>query len=208
MRVGEATSRLRNTLKEFKGDTRLTDRYLWNIIWSIGALLLNREKNLNSLDIFKTVDLETEEVNLLESSCVPLDCIGCRVKIPSKVESKYGLIYKFIATPDLSTSFKLVNPTSFTTKSKLRGKIGNYAYMDNGYIYMDECFPCIKISYLPNDSEEALEDTEGNKNCSMLEKEISLPNYIMSVIFQMSLQELSMYVKLPFDTNQNKDQQS
>lgn len=202
MKIKEIVSRFRGTFKEFRGDTRTTSRYIWSIIWTAGLFLMEREKNLHKLDIYKTVDLETEEVNLLETSCVPLNCMGCRVKIPSTVENKNGLIYKYIASPDLSTQFKLVSPTAYQRKKKLKNTYQNYAFLDNGYIYFDKCYPCIKVSYLPDSWEESISSSDG---CSKLEQNSPLPDYILYNLLRMSLEELSLHARVPFDTSQNKN---
>lgn len=205
MLVKEAISRVRNTLKEYIADSRLSSRYVWNVIWTTSSYLIEKEKGLHNLDIFKPISLDTEEVNKYEGSCVPLSCIVCRVKLPSGVEGKKGLIYRYIGSPDLSTTFKLVSPLAFGRKKKIRMNAQNYAFLEEGYIYLDECFPCVKVAYFPNDSDEALDSTSG---CSKLDRESPVPDYLLHAIFKMSFEELTLHARIPFDhlTNKNRNQ--
>lgn len=203
MKIKEIISRGRNMLKEYYGDSTLSARFVWNIVRTIAFQLIDREKNsIYKVNVFKYVNLDAEEVNLLESSCVPLNCMGCRIKIPKGLENKHGLIYSFLGSPDMSQNWTIVSPNNFKDKKKLRGK-GRYAYIDGDYIYFDKCLPCYKLGYIPEDLEELTTLGEG---CSVLELDSPIPDHLLYPVFRMAPQEFALYVQKPYNHITNKNE--
>ena len=136
MTIGDIISRLRNTIKEVTGDSVLTNRQLWNIAYTSFLLYNERDKrNIYNSDIFTVVNLEKEEVNFLEDSCVPLECQTCRYALPSGAEGKNGLIYRYIATPDMSETFQLTTPEQYQIKKKIRGNNQKFVFLV-GIVYL------------------------------------------------------------------------
>jgi len=183
MTINTVVSRLRNGLKEVSRDSYYTNRQLWNIALTSFLKIINQRKNIHKLDIFTKGDFEVEEVNLLENSCVPLNCIGYRVCLDDVLETKQGLVFKYIGSPDLSELFKLVSPKTYQLKlDKTKGNT-NYAFFDSGYLYFNKYFPCLKISYLSKDGECV--------SCSKLDNKLNIPDFILDDVIKMSLQELA-----------------
>ena len=181
MTINEATSQLRNRLKEFTGDSRLTNRTLWGILKAISIDLINKDKDsIFKQNIFETAQLVTEDVDLLENTCVPLSCISCRAKVPATQSNKNGYIYRVLTDPLMKKTWKIVSPNSYISKLGVRGK-ARYAYIDGEYIYFSECIPCFKYIYFPEIDDE---DQEG-KSCSKLDQEINIPGYLLNIIFKM-----------------------
>lgn len=199
MTVREVTSRVRGTLKEFYSDSVLTNRLIWNIIQSGLMLYLDRDgKNIYKLDIFTKVTLEQEDYNIYEGTCVPLECQGCRYKLPKGAENKNGLIYRYIGSPDQSITYKVVSPSAFQNKKKLRGDKGKYMILEEGYLYTSDCLPCLSISYLAN------VPVVTENGCSVLDTEASIPDFILHQILRMPLEELNIFINKPLDVIQNK----
>jgi hypothetical protein len=199
MKVREAVSRLRNVMKEHYSDSVLSNRFLWDLIKTASYQLIQREGNsIYNSSNFKCDFFDTEEVNLLENSCVPLNCLGCRFKLPETMDNKFGIVYRFLGTPDLSKQFTIVSPANFSAKEKIRGS-GNYAFIDGDYVYFKKCYPCFKFCYLHSDLL-----AEDSTKCSKMDSEISIPNHLLEVVFRMSPESLNVFARKPYDHVTNK----
>ena len=98
----EVIHRIRHDLAEHSADSVLTNRYLWASFWDAAKLLAQRaydDSSMRDQIVFETFDLDTEEHNPFDGTCVPLECIACRVKVPAPVMSKNGMIYSYIGSP-------------------------------------------------------------------------------------------------------------
>lgn len=189
--IGSAISRVRNGIKEVSRDSVYTNRFIWNVILSNFTRLLNQRPNIHTLDVFTSLDLDVEEVNLLESSCVPLDCKGYRVKIEDALETKHGLLFRYIATPDLSETFTLVSPKVFQLKiNKTKGNT-HYAFLEDEYLYLNKYYPCIKVSYLSK---------YGSANdCCILNNDTNIPDYLLDAAVKQAIQEIAPSLQKPTD---------
>ena len=198
MTNGEVISLLRNSIKEVTSDSIYTNRFLYNTLRVNAFMYLERErKSLSNLNIFTTKTIDTEEVNLYEDSCVPLDCKGCRIKLPV-ISTKIGPLYKFIASADMSQEWKLVNPLSFVRKNKMKSRY-NYAYLDGDYAYFTDCPECVKVCFASSDLEEGTSDS-----CSRLEDEFFLPDHLLTYVIQDSLRQIGALISKAQDHIQNK----
>lgn len=190
----EAIGRLRGMIKETTGDTHLSNRLLYSFLSTNRNLLLERNKER----IYKTNELpvhrlDTERVNLSEVSCVPIDCTVCRVKIGNVAATKDGPVISGIGSEDLSVMFSLVAPSQYARKVRLDPK-GKYAFIEGEYLYLSECMPCVRASFVKEQSESG---------CSKLDNIFFIPAYLEEPVFQMSVQGLSLYMQKPLDVNQN-----
>lgn len=157
------------------------------------------KKEKYKLDLFQVENLDTEEVNLMEDSCVPIDCMGCRIKLTDPLESGDGLVYRYLTTPDGSTPFKIVSPRIFQLKlNNTKGKT-KYAFYENGYIYLSKCYPCIKIAYLSSSGKDG-------ETCSILDNEINISDEILADVIALSYQEFNIYLQRPIDRVANKSE--
>lgn len=198
----QVVSRLRGDLKEVSGDSVLSNRHLYDAFWTAGKLLLQRENDsqkLKSIRNFKEYNLKTEEVDILADSCVPKECIGCRVKIPKPVFSKNGLIYRFLGTPDNSISFNIVTPFEFANKLKLKGNKSKYAYIMGDYLYLSTCYPCVKLIGLFD------EDSTAKEGCSILDDEVEVPDYLIENALRMAKENLMIFLNKQYDHVPNKN---
>lgn len=196
MTIGHIVYRIRNTLKENSRDSRYSNRHLWNTAFGIAKKLMLRDfQKITNSNVFTRFEFETETVNLL-SSCVPIDCEACRIKLPETIASKEGLVYKFIGTPDYSQSFTVVSPESFRRSRKLRGKKSNFAFIDSGYLYLSKCYPCIVGLILSDDL------TDG---CSKLKINAPIPDHLEDFVVKETIQELGTTLTKPVDIVANKN---
>lgn len=200
MTIREVTSRVRASLKEVYRDSYLSNCHVYNLAYTAYLKILSRSRDsIYKLAIFKTISIDTEEVDLYEDTCVPLECISCKITLPDSVDLKEGLIYQYIASPDLSTKFKIENPIIYQKKINTRSST-KPAYREGNTIYFSECFPCIKISYL---SKEGIPDEDNE--CSVMENVAPIPDDKITDVIGLIFQELSVFIQKPQDNAADKD---
>lgn len=198
MTKGDVIYRLRSSIKEHSRDSRYSNRQLWNILWTSAKKIMLRDKNkLSSQNIFTRFEFETEQVNLL-TSCVPIDCDVCRIKLPNTVESKEGLVYQYIGPPDFSKNFKIVSPQTFRNLLKTRNPGKYYGFIDSDYLYLSKCYPCV-IGLLLSD------DITG---CSQLSTKAPIPDFMTDFVVREAIQELAPALTKPADIVANKNDRS
>lgn len=202
MTIRDVVSRLRHDIREHSQDSVFYNRHLWNAFWTSSKRLIQIESDENKLkdqnNLFKSFHLDTEEVNIYIGSCVPLECIACRAKMPLLLSSKNGVIYNFIGSPDQGLRYSLVTPFEYSVKSKIKGTSAKYAFIEDGYIYLSKCIPCIKIVGIPDE----FSDTQTKGQCSILDNSISLPDYLIEAAIRMSKENI---INKPYDHVPNKN---
>ncbi len=204
MTIREVVSRLRNDLKEHTQDSVYYNRHLWNAFWTASRLLLQREadgEGIKDMRSFKSVILDTEEVNKYEGTCVPLECAVCRVKLDKPLMSKKGMVYHFVGSIDMHTEFKVVSPQDFKVKAGIKGVRVNYAYLEGDYLYLSKCTPCIKVIAVFND----FSTTNTKGSCSILDSEIGIPDYLIEGSLSLAKQHLLPTLSKAYDHTQNKN---
>lgn len=217
----EIISRLRNGLNEVTGDSRYSNRYLWNVFLTASKDLIkqdaDRARIYSQANIWDTICLKMEPVSSVLCDCIsfPGECTVYRskLKLPKFVESTDGFIYRFIATPDLSKTFSLVSPYKYSVKKGIKYNKEKYAFIHNGYIFTpDHTYPQVLISgiFEGDTSEYKCNDQDSTTgHCyHALNQNISLNDYLIRTAITMSLQELMGTKQIPKDelTNNNTNQ--
>ena len=217
--IGEAISRVRNTLKAVKEDPFLTDRTIYYSILKYGTSLMKRENNKNKLtnisSIFKTLPfVELIDVDKIEAGCTGIYS-GCTIKrtkdkLPSIATAGGGPVIRYVnsidGTTELTETFSniyvsLSNSTNFKYNKK------KYYWYDNGYLYIpDVIWDAILINALfEGDVSEYSCDT--STECQIRqEAEFNIPEYLFSEIEQFVIKELTTTIQIP--TNGPDDSQN
>ena len=146
MIVKEAIDGLKARIKESYNDTLITNRLGWSLIRSAVGTLLHRDRSRLGRQLFKNLRYDTETVNLAEVSCVPLDCLACRIKLDGIMTTKNGPLIGYIGSDDGYTSYNLVTPMEYRRNQRIQPKFENYAFIDGEYLYLDKCIPCVIIN--------------------------------------------------------------
>jgi len=107
--VGEAISRVRNTLKAVKEDAFLTDRTIYSLLLKYAKTLIKREDNQFRLmkisSIFKVLPyIELIDVDKVEAGCIGVYS-GCyfkrsKEKLPSILDGMFGPIIRTVSSID------------------------------------------------------------------------------------------------------------
>ncbi len=194
MTVSEFIYKVKEPLKLHSGDNVISNRTVWAHIQSSFLLLLSRDKRkIYKTNLFKKIEVQLEKVNL--SSCIPLDCMGVRFKLPSYIEDDSGIVYRGLTTADYSKSFRIVSPRDFLIKTNIKGNNQPYAFQQGEYIYLSENYNCMILEYLPDPTD----------SCKVLVEEAPIPSYMEDNVCSMATQKLANALRIPFDHTQNKN---
>lgn len=204
MTIRALISTIRSGIKENSTDSILTNREIWNLCYEQALLLIQREtdtkRNIFNLNIFTEFTVHMKAVPIADLD-IPLDCTIYRSveKLPTMVESKFGLIYRFISSLDKSQTYNLVTPQFFRIKIKITKGKGKFVYTENGYLYSTDKYPLI-ISGLFSNIKDILKIKGG---CKVMDLEVPIPSYHLAMIQGMVVQQLGVFKQTKFDSIEN-----
>ena len=146
--IGEAISRVRNTLKAVKEDAFLTDRNIYFLLIKYGQTLLKREDNQFRLmkisSIFQVLPyVELIDVDKVEAGCIGIYS-GCyfkrsKEKLPSILDGVFGPIIRTVSSIDGTVELFRTDPgtwSSMTKTTTFKYNRSIYFWYLNGYLYI------------------------------------------------------------------------
>jgi len=208
--VGEAISRVRNTLKAVKEDAFITDRVIYSLLLKYAKTLIKREDNKFRLmkisSIFKVLPyIELIDVDKVEAGCIGVYS-GCyfkrsKDKLPSILDGMFGPIIRTVSSIDGTIELNRTDPgtwVSMTKTTTFKYNRSIYFWYLNGYIY------CPNVDWDAIRMEAIFEgkvETCDSDPCEVKQDEqFALPEYLFSEAEQFVLQELTMTLKVPADS--------
>lgn len=210
--IGEAVSRVRNTLKAVKEDAFLTDRTIYYSIYKYGQSLLKREDNQYRLmkisSIFSVLPyVELIDVDKVEAGCVGVYS-GCyfkrsKDKLPNILNGVFGPIIRTVSSIDGTLELFRTEPGTWASISKSTTFKYNkkaYFWFLNGYIYCPNVdWDAIRIeAVFEGDTSDQTCDTEAQ--CLVRQDQpLPFPEYLFSEIEQYVIKELTMTMQVPTD---------
>ncbi len=206
--IGEAISRVRNTLKAVKEDPFLTDRVIYSSIIKYGQTLLKREDNQFRLmkisSIFQVLPyIELIDVDKAEAGCLGVYS-GCyfkrsKEKLPTILNGAMGPIIRTTSSIDGSIEMFRTDPgtwVSMTKTTTFKYNTRKYFWYLNGYIY------CPNIDWDAVRMEAIFQGVQDpcTETCDIAQdKPLSIPEYLFSEIEQFVIKELTMTMQVPTD---------
>jgi len=209
--IGEAVSRVRNTLKAVKEDPFLTDRAIYSALTKYGQTLLKREDNQFRLmkisSIFKVLSyVELIDVDRVEAGCVGVTS-GCyfkrtKDKLPTIFDGAMGPILRTVSSIDGSIEMFRTDPgtwVSITRSTTFKYNKRPYFWYLNGYLY------CPNIDWDAIRVEAIFEGSTADYNCDTdaciirQDEPLPFPEYLFSEIEQFVIKELTMAMQIPTD---------
>ncbi len=206
--IGEAISRVRNTLKAVKEDPFLTDRVIYSSIIKYGQTLLKREDNQFRLmkisSIFQVLPyIELIDVDKVEAGCLGVYS-GCyfkrsKEKLPTILNGAMGPIIRTTSSIDGSIEMFRTDPgtwVSMTKTTTFKYNTRKYFWYLNGYIY------CPNIDWDAVRMEAIFQGVQDpcTETCDIAQdKPLSIPEYLFSEIEQFVIKELTMTMQVPSD---------
>ena len=218
--IGEAISRVRNSLKMVKEDPFMTDRFIYSLIMKYARTLMHRDKKINNLFKDPSMFREIPCVELIEADKVEACCgairTGCtfrrsKYKLPKLTVINGDYAIKALTTIDFSQKLHRSHPslyTNMTMSSSFKYNKKKYYWISDGYLFIPDVeWEAVRIEALfEEDVAYMVCSTEDNACTPRQEGTLSIPDYLFSEIENMIRQELIMSVQLPSDgadDNQN-----
>jgi|TARA_R110000772_G_scaffold69870_1_gene154034 hypothetical protein len=205
--VGEAISRVRNTLKAVKEDPFLTDRTIYFSIIKYGQSLMKREDNQLRLmkisNIFKVMPyVELIEVDKVDAACVGVysGCYFKRTKerLPDLLTGIQGPIFRTVSSIDGTIELFRTDPGTWVSMTKTTTfKYNNrqYFWYLDGYLYFPNLiWDAVKIEAI---FENDVETCDSDKCLIKQDQSLNIPDYLFSEIEQYVIQELTQSMQVP-----------
>jgi len=210
--IGEAISRVRNTLKAVKEDPFFTDRIIYYSIIKYGQTLLKREDNQYRLmrigSIFSVLPMvELIDVDKVEAGCMGVysGCYFKRTKerLPNIFDGMFGPIIRTVSSIDQSIEMYRTDPGTFTSISKSTtfkyNKRPYFWYLD-GYLYVPNVdWDAIRIEAIFDGDTSEFQCDEDLKCQVRQDQVLPFPEYLFSEIEQMVVKEFTMTMQVPQD---------
>jgi len=207
--IGDAISRVRNTLKAVKEDPFLTDRVIYSSLLKYGQTLLKREDNQFKLmkisSIFKVLPyIELIDVDKVDAGCIGVYS-GCyfkrsKDKLPTILDGAMGPVIRTTSSIDGTVEMFRTDPgtwVSMTRSTTFKYNTRKYFWYLNGYIY------CPNIDWEAIRMEALFEgkiDTCDTDPCLIRQDDpLLFPEYLFSEIEQFVIKELTMTIQIPTD---------
>ena len=206
--IGDAISRVRNTLKAVKEDPFLTDRVIYSSLIKYGQTLLKREDNQFRLmkisSIFQVLPyIELINVDKVEAGCLGVYS-GCyfkrsKEKLPTILDGAMGPIIRTTSSIDGSIEMFRTDPgtwVSMTRTTTWKYNTRKYFWYLDGYIYCPNIdWDAIRMEAIFQGVTDPCSD-----QCDIAQnKALSLPEYLFSEVEQFVIKELSMSIQIPSD---------
>jgi hypothetical protein len=207
--IGEAISRVRNTLKAAKEDPFLTDRTIYFLLTKYGQTLLKREDNQFRLmkisSIFQVLPyLELIDVDKVEAGCIGIYS-GCyfkrsKEKLPTILNGTFGPIIRTVSSIDGTIELFRTDPgtwVSMTKSTTFKYNRSIYFWYLDGYIYIPNVdWDAIRMEAIF----EGQVDTCTTDDCLIKQDQpLPFPEYLFSEIEQFTVKELTITMQVPPD---------
>lgn len=207
--VGEAISRVRNTLKAVKEDPFLTDRVIYFSLIKYAKTLIKREDNqfrlMKMSSIFKVLPyIELIDVDKVEAGCIGIysECYFKRSKekLPTILNGMFGPIIRTASSIDGSIELFRTEPgtwISITKSSTFKYNKRPYFWYLNGYLYCPNIdWDAIRVEAIF----EGTLDTCNSEECQIVQDtDFAIPEYLFSEVEQFVIKELTMTMSVPTD---------
>lgn len=207
--IGEAISRVRNTLKAVKEDPFLTDRTIYFSLQKYAQTLIKREDNqfrlMKMSQIFKVLPyVELIDVDKIEAGCVGVysECYFKRSKdkLPSILNGMFGPIIRTVSSIDGSIEMFRTDPgtwISITKSTTFKYNKRPYFWYLNGYLYCPNIdWDAIRVEAIF----DGLVETCDTDPCLIRQDDpFVLPEYLFSEVEQYVIKELTMSMSVPTD---------
>jgi hypothetical protein len=207
--IGEAISRVRNTLKAVKEDPFLTDRTIYFALLKYAKTLIKREDNQYRLmkmsQIFQVLPyIELIDVDKVEAGCLGVysECYFKRSKdkLPTILDGMFGPLFRTVSSIDGTIEMFRTEPgtwVSITKSTTFRYNKRPYFWYLNGYLYCPNIdWEAIRVEAIF----EGILDTCDTTDCQLIQDtNFALPEYLFAEVEQFVIKELTMSLSVPSD---------
>ena len=215
--IGQAISRVRNTLKAVKEDPFLTDRTIYYALLKYAQTLIKREDNqfrlMKMSQIFKVMPyIELIDVDKVEAGCSGITS-GCtikrtKLKLPSMIEGYWGPLIRTITSIDGSQELQATYPGTYTSMTKTTSFKYNrtkYFWWLDGYIYSPNIeWDAIKVEGVFNDDITKWNCDEKDDCTPRYKQPMYIPEAMFAEIESQIINIMMNTMKVPSEDSDNK----
>ena len=207
--IGEAVSRVRNTLKAVKEDPFLTDRTIYYALTKYGQTLLKREDNQFRLMKISSIFQVLPYVELIDVDKVEAGCIGVysgcyfkrsKEKLPTIFDGAMGPIIRTVSSIDGGIEMFRTDPgtwVSITRSTTFKYNKRPYFWYLNGYLYVPNVdWDAIRVEAV---FEGKVESCDTDPCLIRQDDPLPFPEYLFSEVEQFVIKELTMAIQVPTD---------
>ena len=207
--IGEAISRVRNTLKAVKEDPFLTDRTIYYSLLKYAQTLIKREDNQFKLMKISSIFSVLPYIEMIDVDKVDAGCIGVfsgcyfkrsKEKLPTILDGVFGPIFRTVSSIDGTIEMNRTDPGTWVSMTKTT----TWKYNRNFYFwYLDGYVFSPNIDWDAIRMEAIFEgklDTCTTEECGIKQdQQFALPEYLFSEVEQFVIKELTMTMQVPTD---------
>jgi len=207
--IGEAISRVRNTLKAVKEDPFLTDRTIYYSLLKYAQTLIKREDNQFKLMKISSIFSVLPYIEMIDVDKVDAGCIGVfsgcyfkrsKEKLPTILDGTFGPIIRTVSSIDGTIEMNRTDPGTWVSMTKTT----TWKYNRNFYFwYLDGYVFSPNIDWDAIRMEAIFEgklDTCTTEECGIKQdQQFALPEYLFSEVEQFVIKELTMTMQVPTD---------
>ena len=214
--IRESISRIRNVFKIVTEDAFLTDRFIYSLLLKHSKALVRRQDVENKImqydSLFETLPyVELIEVDRIEADCARVKS-GCKImrtkkKLPKVMTGANGPIFRTVSPIDGSDVFQQCLSAVYvamTQSTNFKYNKCHYFWFKNGYLYFpDIVWDAVSVEGM---FEEPVDGfcNENEADCTLAQdRNLTVPDYLLTEIEQMTQQELMTLGKIPSDTGDN-----
>lgn len=218
MTQGELVSRIQNIFNSSSKDVFIPRRFILSTFKSISKSLISIQADRKQLyrlsKMFRVLNcVEMIPIDII--SCPIIQFRSCRslVKtkkpLPDLIETKIGPVIILVQTLDGNKTFYQKSQLEMSNQNKRKGAEkfeGGYYYVINNDLYIpDSEIEIVTITLLTLDDEIEC-DTCQDENCSSYwNNELIIPDKLLEIAVQQTIQQISMRLQIPKDENENLD---
>lgn len=208
--IGEAISRVRNTLKAVKEDPFLTDRVIYSSLIKYGQTLLKREDNQFKLMKISSIFQVLPYVELIDVDKVEAGCLGVysgcyfkrsKDKLPTILDGAMGPVIRTVSSIDGTIEMFRTDPgtwVSMTKTTTFKYNTRKYFWYLNGYLYAPNIdWEAIRMEAIFQGNTDPCDPTQ---QCEIAQdKPLTIPEYLFSEVEQFVIKELTLAMQVPSD---------
>lgn len=218
MKQGELVSIINQGFNAVSKDAFIPRRYILAVFKNIAKTLLGQQADRKQLfrlsKMFTVLNcVELEPVNII--ACPLVQFRSCRSlmktkkPLPDMIETKIGPVIILVQTLDGTKTFYQKSELEMSNQNKRRGADkfeGGYYYIINNDMYIPDIdIEIVRITLLTLDDEIEC-DTCNDGNCdSFWDRELIIPDKLLQIAVQQTIQQISLRFQLPKDENPDLD---
>ncbi len=219
MTYGQLTSQIQNTFNSVNKDSFIPRRFILSVFKTVSTFLVAQQADRKQLyrlsKMFKVLNcVELESVSIV--SCPIVEFRTCRSlmktkkPLPDMIETKIGPVIILVQTLDGSKTFYQKSSLEMTNQNKRKGAEkfeGGYYYVVNNDLYIPNSeIEIVKITLLTLDEKASDCDSCEENNCkSYWDTELVIPDKLLGIAIQQTIQQISMRIQIPKDENPDLD---